>query len=226
VAAESSSQRTRARHGNDDGCSGLTRGHLPDPAPRYGVGLESLLGKRSGERQRGTPAAWSGSDHQSSDPRQLPEQIHGFPAPTVASTKTAVPPVLGMECEASFAFFVLLRPDRAKIDRPRFSRRSLRGKPTAMNLVRVVANIYLEWMRARLATLSRYISNDSTSAPDARDHRRQVRRRRHIRDPGPRPPEATARPPTRRSATVSARRGLAIAKAKDAPLWQKAAARC
>jgi hypothetical protein len=36
VAAESSSKGTINRHGNDDRCSGLTWGHLPDPASRYG----------------------------------------------------------------------------------------------------------------------------------------------------------------------------------------------
>jgi hypothetical protein len=34
VAAESSSQGTMARHGNDGGCTGLTWEHLPDPASR------------------------------------------------------------------------------------------------------------------------------------------------------------------------------------------------
>ena len=44
-------------------------------------------------------------------------------------------------------------------------------------------------------------------APDARLHRRQVRRRRDLRDPGSAATRATARPPTRRSATASARPG-------------------
>ena len=43
VAAESSSQETMARHGNDDGCSGLTEDICPILHHGTGVGLESLL---------------------------------------------------------------------------------------------------------------------------------------------------------------------------------------
>src|SRR4029453_13714566 len=61
VAAESSSQGTMARRGNDDGRSGdwLSGGPLPDPAPRYGSGPRTLLGiDQPAIKQPATPTLW------------------------------------------------------------------------------------------------------------------------------------------------------------------------
>jgi hypothetical protein len=110
AAAESSSQGTMARHGNDDGCSGLT---LRTRA-RSCTTVREWASNRFWER---SASQWSASNlrprggevtSKSSDPRRYPTQIYGFPAPT----KTAVPAFSvwerGVVCRS-----VLLSPHRA-----------------------------------------------------------------------------------------------------------------
>ena len=111
-------------------------------------------------------------------------------------------------------------------------------------LLRLAGPWNADWIRARLSTLVRYLSDDThrmrmlTFVDDASDDVADAD------DPGTRPPDASARCRTRRCATRSARSGrrrerakmyalgmsgspglLAIAKSRDAAAWQKAAAR-